>query len=218
MRESWKRIANGLTRRQALSGAAAAFGLGLPRAEAQSRARNSALPLQLPGAEVCVLTPEATEGPFYFDPKLVRADITERKQGAPLTLTLQVVNAKDWRGPRRRPASTSGIPTPWPLFRFCRSGNRRLGAWRGLSCAVRNSPMPPAKCASKRFILAGILAARRISTSRSSPDPASVATGQLYFPDDLSTRIYTSIPLTTRARPNATPVTATTLSSSIKGA
>ena len=44
---------------------------------------------------MCILTPEATEGPFYFDPKLVRSDITEGKQGAPLVLTLQIVQAKD---------------------------------------------------------------------------------------------------------------------------
>jgi protocatechuate 3,4-dioxygenase beta subunit len=48
-----------------------------------------------PSAKVCVLTPEATEGPFYFDPKLVRSDITEGKRGAPLLLTLQIVEAKD---------------------------------------------------------------------------------------------------------------------------
>ena len=47
------------------------------------------------GAKVCVLTPEATEGPFYFDPKLVRSDLTEGKQGALLLLTLQIVEAKD---------------------------------------------------------------------------------------------------------------------------
>ena len=35
------------------------------------------------------------EGPFYFDPKLVRSDITEGKQGAPLSLTLQILEAND---------------------------------------------------------------------------------------------------------------------------
>jgi hypothetical protein len=45
---------------------------------------------------MCVLTPEAVEGPFYFDPKLVRSDITEGKRGAPLLLTLQIVEAKNW--------------------------------------------------------------------------------------------------------------------------
>jgi protocatechuate 3,4-dioxygenase beta subunit len=43
----------------------------------------------------CVLTPEAGEGPFYLDPKLIRADITSGKTGAPLQLALQVVRAGD---------------------------------------------------------------------------------------------------------------------------
>ena len=42
-----------------------------------------------PGA--CVLTPQTEDGPFYFDPTLVRADITEGKQGVPLDLVLRVV-------------------------------------------------------------------------------------------------------------------------------
>jgi protocatechuate 3,4-dioxygenase beta subunit len=47
----------------------------------------------LPGR--CVLTPEAGEGPFYLDPKLLRSDITAGQQGAPLQLALQVVRAGD---------------------------------------------------------------------------------------------------------------------------
>ena len=42
---------------------------------------------------VCLLTPETTAGPFYLDPGLVRADITEGAPGAPLALVLQVVDA-----------------------------------------------------------------------------------------------------------------------------
>jgi protocatechuate 3,4-dioxygenase beta subunit len=56
---------------------------------------NAGTEAQLPGPKVCVLTPEAMEGPFYFDPKLVRSDITEGKKGAPLALTLQVVESKN---------------------------------------------------------------------------------------------------------------------------
>ena len=43
----------------------------------------------------CVLTPEAGEGPFYLDPKLVRSDITAGQPGAPLQLALRVVRAGD---------------------------------------------------------------------------------------------------------------------------
>jgi protocatechuate 3,4-dioxygenase beta subunit len=43
----------------------------------------------------CVLTPEAGEGPFYLDPKLIRGDITSGQPGAPLQLAMQVVRAGD---------------------------------------------------------------------------------------------------------------------------
>jgi protocatechuate 3,4-dioxygenase beta subunit len=42
----------------------------------------------------CVLTPVTSEGPFYFDPKLVRADITEGRPGARLSLALRVVSVE----------------------------------------------------------------------------------------------------------------------------
>lgn len=43
--------------------------------------------------DVCLLQAEATEGPFYIDPKLIRTDINEGRPGLPMTLRLQVVTA-----------------------------------------------------------------------------------------------------------------------------
>jgi protocatechuate 3,4-dioxygenase beta subunit len=87
---------NSLNRRQALSliGATAGGGLLMPNAIAlaQSAASGSSA-LILPAANVCVLTPEVTEGPYYTDPKLVRADVTEGRPGVPTELQLQVVDA-----------------------------------------------------------------------------------------------------------------------------
>src|SRR6478672_12245544 len=91
MRKHGKDKETGLTRRQALTGAAATLGFGL----AVGRSLSAQLAATLPGAKVCILTPEAVQGPFYFDPKLVRADITEGRRGAPLALTLQVASVKD---------------------------------------------------------------------------------------------------------------------------
>jgi protocatechuate 3,4-dioxygenase beta subunit len=48
---------------------------------------------QTPGS--CVLTPEAGEGPFYIDPRLVRSDLSTERPGAPLELSMQVVRAGD---------------------------------------------------------------------------------------------------------------------------
>ena len=76
-----------LTRRQALAGAAATASTILAwRPAAQAAA----------STKICILTPEAAQGPFYFDPRLVRTDITEGKPGASLALTLQVVEAENW--------------------------------------------------------------------------------------------------------------------------
>ena len=47
----------------------------------------------MPGADVCVITPEVTEGPYYFDPAMQRTDITEGRPGVPTRIRLQVVDA-----------------------------------------------------------------------------------------------------------------------------
>jgi protocatechuate 3,4-dioxygenase beta subunit len=41
----------------------------------------------------CVLTPEQTEGPYYLADSLIRSDVTEGKDGAPLELRLGVQDA-----------------------------------------------------------------------------------------------------------------------------
>ena len=41
----------------------------------------------------CILTPASVAGPFYFDPKLQRADITEGHPGAPLRMRFMVMDA-----------------------------------------------------------------------------------------------------------------------------
>jgi len=85
------RTRRSVTRRQVLASAAtaAATVIGLRAGTTQTNPTGSTKP----NGKVCVLTPEAVEGPFYFDPKLVRTAIAEGKAGAPLTLALQVVDA-----------------------------------------------------------------------------------------------------------------------------
>ena len=55
--------------------------------------RAEAAPVAADAEPACILTPQAEEGPFYSDPKLVRSDIAEGKLGVPLTLRLRVIEA-----------------------------------------------------------------------------------------------------------------------------
>jgi protocatechuate 3,4-dioxygenase beta subunit len=48
---------------------------------------------------MCVVTPRTTEGPFWFDPDLNRADIVEDRPGTPLALRIRVVDAGDGCAP-----------------------------------------------------------------------------------------------------------------------
>jgi protocatechuate 3,4-dioxygenase beta subunit len=43
--------------------------------------------------DACILTPQSEEGPYYLDPKLVRADIAEGRPGVPLAFRLRVIEA-----------------------------------------------------------------------------------------------------------------------------
>jgi len=43
----------------------------------------------------CVLTEDAGEGPFYFDPDLIRSDIADDAEGAPLEIGIQVTRRSD---------------------------------------------------------------------------------------------------------------------------
>lgn len=55
--------------------------------------RADAAPAVADGEPACILTPQAEEGPFYSDPKLVRSEIGEGRPGVPLTLRLRVIEA-----------------------------------------------------------------------------------------------------------------------------
>ncbi len=64
-------------------------------APVQSPTRTNASPTPLASITQpdCVITPQLTAGPFYFDTDLVRRDITESKPGTPLLVEIRLVQA-----------------------------------------------------------------------------------------------------------------------------
>jgi protocatechuate 3,4-dioxygenase beta subunit len=176
-----------LSRRQALR----SLLLGAAGASLAPTNTQAAGPAARQPAGVCVLFPQAVEGPYYFDPKLVRSDITDGRVGAPLRLALQVIE--------------SGACTP--------IANARVDVWHadaGGAYSGYSAPRGTRDTAAKReSYLRGTQmtdAEGRVTFRTIYPgwypgrtphihakvflDKRTVLTGQLYFPDDVSARVY----------------------------
>ncbi|MFE7766672.1 intradiol ring-cleavage dioxygenase [Streptomyces sp. NPDC057438] len=89
-----------LTRRRVVmagAGAMAAVGVGgavVATASAGTNGEAGKKPTASAGEECYQLTSETTEGPYYIDADKLRRDITEDKEGIPLTLRLKVIDAE----------------------------------------------------------------------------------------------------------------------------
>ena len=72
---------------------------GSTRTPAPAAARPSVSPLPVDDIPACVMTPQATEGPFYFDTNQIRQNIVEDRVGAPLRLAVRVMTVDDGCAP-----------------------------------------------------------------------------------------------------------------------
>jgi protocatechuate 3,4-dioxygenase beta subunit len=186
-----------ITRRRALTliATTVAGGVMVPqRFYAQSSATDTA-PL-LPGADVCVLTPEVAQGPFYFDPGLVRADITEGRPGVPIVVRMQVVDATCRPQPGARAdiwhcdarGHYSNYPGPGQERDRPASAQRETFL-RGTQMADDHGIVTFAS------IYPGWYPGRTPHIHfKVFLDSSNVLTGQLFFPDALSEFIYRNVP------------------------
>ncbi len=75
------------------SGGGSSTGPSTTTAAGGSQAQTSSATSELfEGAASCTLTPEETEGPYYFDAESIRSDIREDRPGVPLRLALRVMD------------------------------------------------------------------------------------------------------------------------------
>ena len=172
-------------RREVITGLSASFAALLARsAWAQSRTAS------------CVLTPVTSEGPYYFDPKLVRSDISEKQPGVPLTLDLRVVSANDCK------------PIPKARVDIWHADAR--GLYSGYSGQYGNTTAADGNTEGKTFLrgtqfanAAGLTTFRTIYPSwyrgrtthihfKIFLEPREVAVSQLYFKDVVSDGVFTS--------------------------
>jgi protocatechuate 3,4-dioxygenase beta subunit len=167
-----------LTRREALT-VAAGIGAGL----VLGTSRRAGATEQAAHSKVCVITPEATEGA-----KLVRSDITEGKQGAPLVLTLQIVEAKDCA-----PLKDARVDV-WHadgLGLYSGYARQETGSTKG-ETFLRGIQFTGAD-GEVRFntIYPGWYPGRTPHIHfKAFVDDRNVITGQLYFPDPITEHVY----------------------------
>lgn len=182
----------GFSRRTALKG----FTLGA--ASASMIAPETALAADPPPAAaqpegVCVLFPQAVEGPYYFDPKLERADISEDRPGAPLRLTLKVIES----GPCT-PLTKARVDVWHADASGVYSGYDGQGAAGDLSTKgqtyLRGTQFTD-DTGSVQFksVYPGWYPGRTPHIHvKVFIDTKTLVTGQIYFPDAMSAEIYTS--------------------------
>lgn len=148
------------------------------------------------GAEgACILTPQAVEGPFYNDPRLVRSDITEGRPGVPLRVRLRVIEAGScapiegarvdiWHCDAQ--GLYSGYPGQGDVNTVDTSGQTFL---RG------TQKTDAAGWARFETIYPGWYPGRATHIHmKVFLDARTLLTGQLYFPDALNEFLYTQIP------------------------
>jgi len=185
-----------LSRRRALGLIAVTAGGGvfLPAAARAAQASPYAgLALFDGGAGVCAIAPEVTEGPFYFDPKLERADVTEGKKGVSLNVRLQIVDAscRPLAGARvdiwhcDAQGAYSGYPGQGDGQDVDTSGQSFLRGWQMTD---------DSGIVSFTTIYPGWYRGRTTHIHfKVFPNDNSVMTGQLFFPDSLSEQIFTTV-------------------------
>jgi protocatechuate 3,4-dioxygenase beta subunit len=145
-------------------------------------------------APSCILTPEAVEGPYYFDAKMRREDITEGHPGAPLRLRFTVLEAGSCK-----PLTGARVDVWHARADGFYSGYRGQGDDHAIDTSggtfMRGTQFAGARGeVSFRTVYPGWYEGRTAHVHfKVFTDQRSVLTGQMYFPDALSQYLYTNV-------------------------
>jgi protocatechuate 3,4-dioxygenase beta subunit len=146
------------------------------------------------GAVSCVLTPEQTEGPYYIAGEKLRRNITEGKAGVPLLLRLKVVDASTCR-PIKGAAVDIWHADALGVYSGFGSGARSRTFMRGIQRTDRNG------LARFRSVYPGWYRGRTVHIHVNVHVAGNVVhTGQLYFPDRITDRVFRRKPYSRRPR------------------
>ena len=144
---------------------------------------------------ICFLTPQSIEGPYYLDPQLVRAQIAEGRTGVPLRLDLHVID-----GAACKPIERARVDIWHADARGIYSGYEGQGDKQDLSTVgqkfLRGTQFTDGEGAVRfETIYPGWYAGRATHIHfKVILDDRNVLTGQTYFPDAINEFIYGNVP------------------------
>jgi protocatechuate 3,4-dioxygenase beta subunit len=169
--------------------AAASFGAGAWKAEEAEGGGPAAVES---GAVTCVLTPELTEGPYYIPNEKLRRNITDGHHGTALILQLAVVDASTCK-----PIKGASVD----IWHADAAGNYSgFGAGRGSRTFMRGIQKTDARgIATFRTVYPGWYPGRSVHIHVKVHVRGNVVyTGQLFFSDTLTDRVYRNAPYNKR--------------------
>jgi protocatechuate 3,4-dioxygenase beta subunit len=144
------------------------------------------------GLVTCMLTPELTEGPYYIAGERVRRNITDGQPGMPLTLRLGVVDASTCR-PIRGAAVDIWHADASGIYSGFGAGSSSRSFMRGIQRAEANG------VATFQTVYPGWYMGRAVHIHVKVHVAGNVVhTGQLFFPDTLTDRVYRRAPYSKR--------------------
>lgn len=147
----------------------------------------------------CVLTPRQTEGPFYFDPKQIRRNVTEGRPGTPLQVALQVVEAGTCRPIQDALVDIWHTDAAGVYSGYTRQGERGDVDATG-ETFLRGSQITAANgLVQFESIYPGWYPGRAVHIHfKVRFANQTVVTSQLYFPDEVTDRAYAAAPYNQR--------------------
>jgi protocatechuate 3,4-dioxygenase beta subunit len=180
------------SRRQALAALAGSGAAALTTRQAFAQASPEKLATILP-SNVCIITPQAVEGPYYFDPKLVGSDITEKRPGVPMKMMLQVVEAADCAAIQNARVDVWHCDATGHYSGYTGQGDEGVST-EGQQFLRGTQMTDRAGIATFSTIYPGWYRGRTVHIHfKVFLDQKSVLVGQMYFPDALSEYIYRNV-------------------------
>jgi protocatechuate 3,4-dioxygenase beta subunit len=142
----------------------------------------------------CILSPELTEGPYYVDLDKVRRDITEGRPGAPLELTVTVVD-----GESCEPIKDAAVDI-W----HCDAGGRYSGVQGDGGTFLRGIQMTDSGGqAVFGTIFPGWYTGRAVHIHvKVHVGGSETYTGQLFFDEAVTESVYATAPYNARSGPD----------------